>query len=786
VWHDKAQLWADGMGKTKTENIPADVYIQFVRSLFDNAHMLVIGGACYWILGFMIYLRTHNPLFIGFSFVLLSVSLFRYFGIRSFRKAGGTIATVEEAQQWERNYILKGSLQGLGLGSLCFISIYVYPDPFAELAAMSLTLATLVTVVGRNYGSPRMVRIFSVTFIGPAALALLLRMDAPSVVLGLMIIPMTFITINSADHVRNVLFSAVIGHQQARKLAHRFDRALNTMSHGLVMLGPDGKVIVANAEAAHLMALKSPDALLGRSIHSLLMRGVAGGMLAPKDCRYVEAQLTRALREGRDRKVLVSFSTGQHYEFSAREGSQDLGVITFEDVTARVESEEKIRFMARYDNLTGLPNRAYFHELVGEAMASGGRDRLCGLAVLDLDDFKSVNDTLGHPVGDGLIYAVAERLAAIAGPSITVSRFGGDEFMIFFDRVEDESHLTGLLDQIFGELQGEVDVAGHGLRIQASAGTVLSKVEDTDVDAMIVKADLALYKAKELGKNNWRLFEASMDAAFRSRQLMKADLRNAVEAKALRVVYQPIVAMNTMRIASCEALCRWDHPDLGPISPSIFIPLAEEMGIISEISTFVLQAACTECAKWPDQTSVSVNLSARDFRSRDVIQKVRDALVSSGLAAGRLEIEVTETALLDDKSLTRQYIEELKQLGVRIALDDFGTGYSSLSYLHKLPLDKIKIDRSFLMDVTQNQRSLDLLKGIVDLTRVLGLTVTVEGVETFEQLKILVHSVKPDLVQGFLFGAALSASGIETMSTVTWPFAADLRLPAKRGSQLVS
>jgi EAL domain-containing protein (putative c-di-GMP-specific phosphodiesterase class I) len=234
-----------------------------------------------------------------------------------------------------------------------------------------------------------------------------------------------------------------------------------------------------------------------------------------------------------------------------------------------------------------------------------------------------------------------------------------------------------------------------------------------------------------------------------------------------------------MRIASCEALCRWDHPDLGPVSPAIFIPLAEEMGIISEISTFVLQAACAECAKWPDQTRVSVNLSAKDFRNRDVIEKVRDALAASGLAPHRLEVEVTETALLDDKSLTRELIEELKALGVRIALDDFGTGYSSLSYLHKLPLDKIKIDRSFLIDVTQNQRSLDLLKGIVDLTRTLGLTVTIEGVETFEQLKILVHSVKPDLVQGFLFGAALSASGIETMSNVTWPFAAELRPVAK-------
>ena len=768
------------MDRAKTEDIPADVYIQFVRALSDNAYMLVVGGVCYWILGLMIYLRTHDPLYLGFAFLLLSISLWRYFSIRSFHRAGSPIPTVEKAEAWERGYILKGSAQGLALGSLCFVSIYLRPDDFAELASVSLALTTLLTVVGRSYGSRRMVQIFSVTLIGPAALALFLRMDVPDFVLGLMIIPTTIVTISSADHVRNVLFSAVIGHGQAKELAQRFDRALNTMSHGLVMLDSNGKVVVANAEAAHLMSLKSPGTLLGRSIHGLLMRGVAGGMLAPKDCHYIEAQLTRALREGRDRKVLVSLANGQHYEFSAREGSQELGVITFEDVTARVEAEEKIRFMARYDSLTGLPNRAYFHELVGEAMALGSHDRLCALAVIDLDDFKSVNDTLGHPVGDGLIYAVAERLAAVAGQGVNVSRFGGDEFMIFFDRVEDESHLNTLLDHIFADLQGEVDVAGHGLRIQASGGAVLSKVKDTDVDAMIVKADLALYKAKELGKNSWRLFEAAMDAAFRNRQLMKADLRNAVQARELRVVYQPIVAVNTMRIASCEALCRWDHPDLGPISPSVFIPLAEEMGIVSDISTFVLEAACAECAKWPAQTSVSVNLSAKDFRNRDIVEKVRDALAKSGLAAHRLEIEVTETALLDDKSLTRESIEELKALGARIALDDFGTGYSSLSYLHKLPLDKIKIDRSFLVDVNQNRQSLDLLKGIVGLSRTLGLSVTIEGVETFEQLKTLVHLVKPDFVQGFLFGAALSASGIETMSSVTWPFAADLHIAGKR------
>ncbi|BCH13407.1 diguanylate cyclase [Mesorhizobium sp. L-2-11] len=770
--------WDSGVNLKRKNDIPVDVYIPFVETLFRDSLTLSIGFFAQTLLVVLVYWKTRDPIYIAVAAGFLIVAFLRLRNIRKYRHAPSP-KNWEEARRRENDYIFYGSMHGFMLGAFCFAGIYLAHDNYAEIAAVCVTLASATAIAGRNYGSPRMVMIFIMTMTWSISLGFILRGDVYHVILGLMSAPFLFAIKRFADVVREVLFAALSEEKKANRLAERFNRALNTMSHGLVMLGPDGLVAVANAEAAHLMSLKSPDALLGRSIHGLLMRGVAGGMLAPKDCRYIEAQLTRALREGRDRKILVSLANGQHYEFSAREGSQDLGVITFEDVTARVEAEGKIRFMARYDSLTGLPNRAYFHELIGEAMASGDLERLCGLAVLDLDDFKSVNDTLGHPVGDGLIYAVAERLAAIAGPGVTISRFGGDEFMIFFDRVEDESHLTSQIDGIFIELQGEVDVAGHGLRIQASGGAVLSRVRDTDVDAMIVKADLALYKAKELGKNTWRLFESSMDAAFRNRLLMKADLRTAVESTGLRVVYQPIVAMSTMRIASCEALCRWDHPDLGPISPSIFIPLAEEMGIISEISTFVLHAACTECAKWPAQTSVSVNLSAKDFRNRDVVQKVRDALASSGLAAGRLEIEVTETALLDDKSLTRQYIEELKRLGVRIALDDFGTGYSSLSYLHKLPLDKIKIDRSFLMDVTQDSRSLELLKGIVNLSRPLGLSVTVEGVETFEQLKILALQVKPDLVQGFLFGSALSASGIETMSSTVWPFARDIKTASK-------
>ncbi len=761
------------MASGRNSNIPADVYVQFVRSLFDNHHVLLIGTACHAIAAAMVYVHGGDPVYTVLAGLLLLVGTWRYLGMVRFHRGPG-IADEESARRWENEYIIKGSIQGLALGAFCFTAIYLRPDSFGEVAAISVTLGSIVTVVGRNYGSPRMVSIFALTFVGPIALGLMLRLDVPHFVLGLLIVPFMVVIKSSADNVRNVLFSAVIGHRQARKLALRFDRALNTMSHGLIMLSPEGQVIVANSEAAKVLRIDDPDRLLGRSLHAILMRGVAGGLLSQRDARYVETQLTRALGEDRDRKLHIRTGDGRHFELSARSGNEELGVVTFEEITARVEAEERIRHMARYDSLTDLPNRGYFHELVAEHIAGGDPERQCALAVFDLDDFKSINDTLGHPVGDGLILAVGEKLSAATSEDVIVSRFGGDEFMLFFNSVGSEEELTVQLDQIFESLSGYVDVSGHALRVQLSAGAVLSTVGSTEVDDMTVKADLALYKAKESGKNGWRLFEAKMNAAFRNRQMMKSDLRSAVESRSLRVVYQPIVSMDTMRIASCEALCRWDHPELGPVSPAIFIPLAEEMGIISDISELVLEQATSECMKWPNDICVSVNLSAKDFHSDEVVNKVRTALERSGLPPHRLEVEVTETALLDDKSSTGKFLSEIKSLGVNIALDDFGTGYSSLSYLHTLPLDKIKIDRSFLLDITHNARSLELLKGVVGLSRGIGLQVTMEGVETFEQLKILSSTVKPDLVQGFLFGSALTASGIETISTQSWPSVAEL------------
>ena len=777
-----ARAAPQSMKKSKANDVPVDIYVRFVRSLFNDASILLVGAFSHCLIALLVFDRTDEPIYLVLAGLMLAAGIYRYFGIKKYQKIdfAGDYAAAKKAEKY---YLIGGTIQGFFLGLFCFVAIYWTPDIYGEIASVLVAMGSTVTIVGRNYGSRAMVAILSVTVVAPIALGQILKGDASHIILGLFVVPFIAVLTRMAAHVRTVLFTAITEEKKSTDIAQRFDRALNTMSHGLVMLSPDGRVVVANAEAIEALGAKSADALLGRSLKSLVMRSVAGGLISSKDGRYLEAQLTRALREGRDRKILVGLDNGRHYEFSTSEGAGGLGVIIFEDVTLRIDAEDKIRSMARFDNLTGLPNRAYFHEMISEMMATGDHERSCALAVFDLDDFKSVNDTLGHPIGDGLIYGVAERLAGFASDVIKVSRFGGDEFMVYIDRVDGETELGIVLDGVFKALQGEVDVAGHSLRIQVSAGAVLSRIKSTNVDQMIVKADLALYKAKELGKNGWRLFEPAMDAAFRNRQILKADLRAAIEAKGLRVVYQPIVSMETMRIVSCEALCRWDHHEMGPISPAVFIPLAEEMGIVSEISTFVLSAATRECARWPNQTSVSVNLSAKDFRNRDIVTKVRGALAESGLAAHRLEIEVTETALLDDKSLTRELIEEMKTLGVGIALDDFGTGYSSLSYLHKLPLDKIKIDRSFLIDVTQNERSLELLTGIVNLSRPLGLSVTVEGVETFDQLKILALKVKPDFVQGFLFGSALTASGIETMSATVWPFANDINSARRAASR---
>lgn len=756
------------MAEAKPDRISDDIYLPFVETLFRDGFTLAIGISAQSALITLVWLNTGNPAYLVVMTCLLAVGAIRLVNMRHIN-AKPPATTRAEARKRENYYILFGAMHGAALGCFSLVAIYAAEDSFSETAAVCIALATATGIAGRNYGSPRMVNILVIALTLPMALGFILRGDFFHVALGLLSIPFLLAIQRYATNVREVLFAAISAQIRANGLAERFNRALNTMSHGLIMLSKEGRVVVANAQAARMLGMPSADAMLGRSSGSLLRRMTTAGLIGRAESDHISAQLSKNLREGIDRKITIGLSDGRYFETSAREGSFELGVITFEDVTQRVQAEERIRAMARYDDLTALPNRNYFQELVGALLADGNPQRLCGLMVIDLDDFKSVNDKFGHPVGDGLLYEVGRRIAKISG-DVVCCRFGGDEFLIFYNSIRSADQLTAIAESTFAAIEGRTSVAGNEFSIKLSVGIACEPATSFEIDNMIVKADLALHVAKKNGKARWQVFEPRIDEAFRTRQRLIEDLRGAIEKGGLSVVYQPIISSKTMRVVSCEALCRWHHPELGVISPAIFIPLAEEVGLISSISRFVLKTATAECAKWPERIGVSVNLSAKDFQDDSVVETVRNALAGSGLDPARLDIEVTETALLDDKFGTAAMLTAVRALGVRIALDDFGTGYSALSYLHRLPIDKIKIDRSFVSDIATNEHSLKLIVGIVSLCHSLGKSVTVEGVETFEQLSALVPAARPETLQGFLFGSALTSSGIKTMSTAVWQF----------------
>ena len=438
-------------------------------------------------------------------------------------------------------------------------------------------------------------------------------------------------------------------------------------------------------------------------------------------------------------------------------------VLLFEDITDRQIAEAKIHQLARFDTLTGLPNRAFLHDQTEAALASLKRRGAFAILFVDLDEFKQVNDTLGHTCGDALLCAVADRLRSVVRGSDVVARFGGDEFVVLQHQLGDLNESAALAEQIVGVLSSAFQINGHQIVIGASIGIAVAPRDGDSADLLLKNADMALYRVKLNGRGSWQFFEQGMDVTAHKRRNLQLDLRNALAAGAFQVHYQPLYNLRTKRIATCEALLRWPHPERGMVPPGEFIPIAEEMGLIVDIGRLVLRKACIECARWPNDVRVAVNLSAIQFRRDDMANTIREALQAANLAADRLEVEITESAFLDDSEITRLWLDQLRDLGVRISLDDFGTGYSSLSYLHSFPLNKVKIDRSFLQGLQASSRSLSLLYGVARLSAELDLAVTVEGVETREQLALIARERSITEVQGYYIGSAVPDEQIRSL-----------------------
>lgn len=423
------------------------------------------------------------------------------------------------------------------------------------------------------------------------------------------------------------------------------------------------------------------------------------------------------------------------------------------DLTEMRKSEVELDRLARQDSLTGLANREMLRRALDDALlAAVRRKHRCSVFLLDLDRFKAVNDTLGHPAGDTLLRLVSLRLRDVIGDLGQVGRLGGDEFEVVLPATSDKTELSRLAQGIIDSLSRPYTINGAAVSIGASVGIVTSDYDDRTADDLMRDADLALYAAKAAGKGCYRFFAADMHEAARQRQLMESDLRVALEKGQLRLAYQPCVDPSNETVTGFEALIRWDHPDRGAVSPVDFIPLAEEIGLINEIGEWVLRTACAEAMRWPKHISVAVNLSPVQFKSNALPTTVRMVLNETELAPDRLELEITEGVLLSNDDLVHEMIASLKRIGVKLALDDFGTGYSSLSYLQRVPFDKIKIDRSFVSGACHSQsRNAALIRAMVSLASDLNMQTTAEGVETQEELA-LVRSLGCSLIQGYIFG----------------------------------
>jgi diguanylate cyclase (GGDEF)-like protein len=547
----------------------------------------------------------------------------------------------------------------------------------------------------------------------------------------------------------------------------RFDAALNNMSQGLCMVDASQRLIVCNSRFQDLFKLDAAIVQPGTSIFDLFANASSDDQ-SDFALGTVCAEQQVLIREQRAATYFSGLPDGRTFAVSHQPMADGGWVATYEDISERRRAEARIAHMAHHDALTDLPNRVLFRERMEAAFARLDRyDEALTVHCIDLDRFKAVNDTLGHPVGDALLKTVADRLLSCVRGTDLVARLGGDEFAILQTANEEALAADALARRVLEALSAPYDLDGQHVVIGASIGIAVAPQDGATSDQLLKNSDLALYRAKAEGRGTHRLFEPAMDAELQARRVVELDLRKALAAGEFEVYYQPLVNLQSGEITGCEALVRWHHPERGLVPPAEFIPIAEEIGLIGKIGDWVLRQACRQAASWPKPIKVAVNLSAVQLKNPNFAQTVVLALADSGMAANRLELEITESVFLQDNEATLAILHQLRSLGVRIAMDDFGTGYSSLSYLRSFPFDKIKIDRSFVHDLATRVDCMAIVHSVATLGQRLGMVTTAEGIETAEELE-QVRMTGCTEGQGYYFGRPAPARDLLAMLDKSW------------------
>jgi diguanylate cyclase (GGDEF)-like protein len=539
----------------------------------------------------------------------------------------------------------------------------------------------------------------------------------------------------------------------------RLYAALEGMPQGLSMFDDKQRLIVSNAKYAAMYGLPEQLTEPGTPVRAILEHRLKNGSATINTENFVEQGIVFA-----SRTAVINFEhqlqDGRIIALSRAPLSTGGAVTIHVDVTEKRASEKQIAFLAHHDALTGLANRVQLRQHIERTLEHVKRGGNASVLCLDLDNFKTINDTLGHSVGDALLRAVSERLRDLVGDRDLISRTGGDEFSIVQSGTEEPMAAAATLASRIVEALGvPFELDHHHVVIGASVGVAIAPDDGDNADQLLKNADMALYRAKEDGRARFHFFESEMDVKAQARRALELDLRNAVAVGEFEIFYQPIVDLAENRINGFEALLRWNHPTRGRVSPAEFIPLAEETGLITVIGEWVIRQACAEARTWPTGLRVAVNVSPVQFRNKSLLSTVVSALATSGLHADLLELEITESVLMTNNDATLAALHDLRSLGVRISMDDFGTGYSSLSYLRSFPFDKIKIDQSFVRDLTDRPDSIAIIRAVAGLGQSFGMTTTAEGVETQEQLDKM-RAEGCNEVQGYFYSKPVPASEI--------------------------
>ena len=589
---------------------------------------------------------------------------------------------------WSADLVVLAIIFGITFGAAAlFVALRHDNWPSSLAAALLLTLAIVslhFTAMGAVNVIPDPSQNFDALSLSSGSLALVIG-GVAVVILGMCLV---------------ASFSSQKSDIKLRGQKILLDTALENMSQGLCMFNAEGRIVLFNDRYRQMMDLPA-ERLQGLSLLDLFKHRKTTGDFDGDPKEFFD-RVMNGVSEGKwDTKIMES-SIGRVLRVADRPMQGGGWVATFEDITEWRKAEAQISHMARHDPLTDLPNRALFREELEQALRHVRRDEQIAVLCLDLDHFKDVNDSLGHPIGDDLLRAVACRLTECIRDTDTLARLGGDEFAI----VQVGSHQQPAEASVLASCLVEIisvpyDIDGHQVVIGVSIGVSITPTDGTEPDQLLKNADMALYRSKADGRGTYRFFEAAMDARAQSRRMLELDLRAALVRGEFELYYQPIQEIRTGQIVAFEALVRWNHPQRGMIAPNDFIPVAEQTGLIIPLGEWVLRTACAEAATWSQDVRVAVNLSAVQFKSRNLIAAVIGALSASGLSSGRLELEITETVLMGNGTLA--ILHDLRNIGVRVSMDDFGTGYSSLSYLRSFPFDKIKIDQSFIGDLATHE-----------------------------------------------------------------------------------